>query len=75
MFRTTYGPSSGSHNLFLTEVTGFVSVLAYFCVRRQCSTALTDTIDTHTKGQDMQPNTRGWTTEDSGLYSWQGLSV
>jgi hypothetical protein len=23
------------------------------------STALTDTIDTHTKGQDMQPNTDG----------------
>jgi hypothetical protein len=62
MFQTSQGPSSGSHNLFLTEVTGF-------CVRRQClaaypdpwcvCTALTDTIDTHTKGQDMQPNTDG----------------
>jgi hypothetical protein len=28
MFRTSQGPSSGSHNLFLTEVTGF-------CVRCQ----------------------------------------
>jgi hypothetical protein len=42
MFRTSRGPSSGSHKLLLTEVTGFVSVLAYFCVRRQCLAAYPD---------------------------------
>jgi hypothetical protein len=29
MFRTSQGPSSGSRELCLTEVTGFVSVLAF----------------------------------------------
>jgi hypothetical protein len=42
MFRISYGPSSGSHKLLLTEVTGFVSVLAYFCARRQCLAAYPD---------------------------------
>jgi hypothetical protein len=28
MFRTSQGPSSGSHNLFLTEVTGFVCAVS-----------------------------------------------
>jgi hypothetical protein len=35
MFRTSQGPSSGGHNLFLTEVTGF-------CVRCQCLAAYLD---------------------------------
>jgi hypothetical protein len=35
MFRASQGPSSGSHNLFLTEVTGF-------CVRCQCLAAYPD---------------------------------
>jgi hypothetical protein len=35
MFRTSQGPSSGSHNLFLTEVIGF-------CVCRQCLAAYLD---------------------------------
>jgi hypothetical protein len=35
MFRTSQGPSSGSHNLFLTEVAGF-------CVRCQCLAAYLD---------------------------------
>jgi hypothetical protein len=29
MFRTSWGPLSGSHKLLLTEVTSFVSVLAF----------------------------------------------
>jgi hypothetical protein len=74
MFRISQGPSSGSRELCLTEVTDIGSVLAavscmvsvwlhiltldvcVYCTDQR-STALTNAIDTHIKGQDMQPNT------------------
>jgi hypothetical protein len=53
MFRTSWGPSSGSRELRLTEVTSFGSVLAISVCAVNIwlrSTALTSAIGTHTKG-------------------------